>query len=91
MITEQQTTDQTMKEILWQSLAGGHYNIDELKGRVQPDTRFDELGLDSLDMVDYFLRLQDHFNVRMRDQDYPDLVSIEAIQTYINEKRGLQE
>jgi len=90
-VLTEQTTDQTVMEILWQSLAGGRYNVEELKGVVRPDTRFDELGLDSLDVVDYFLRLQDHFKVRMREQDYTDLVSIEAVQTYINEKRGLQE
>jgi acyl carrier protein len=90
-VLTEQTTDQTVKKILWQSLAGGRYNVEELKGRIRPDARFDELGIDSLDVVDFFLRLQDHFNVRMRDQDYTDLVSIEAVQTYINQKRGLQE
>ncbi len=90
MITEQ-TTDQTVMEILWQSLAGGRYNVEELKGRVQPDSRFDELGLDSLDVVDFFLRLQDHFKIRMREQDYTDLLSIDAVQAYINEKSGLPE
>jgi acyl carrier protein len=90
MLTEQ-TTDHAVKEILWQSLAGGRYNVEEMKGKVRLDSRFDELGLDSLDVVDFFLRLQDHFKVRMREQDYTDLVSIEAVQTYINEKRALQE
>jgi acyl carrier protein len=90
-VPTEQITDQTVMDILWQSLAGGRYNVEELKGRVRPDSRFDELGIDSLDMVDFFLRLQDSFNVRMREQDYTDLVSIGAVQTYINEKRDLQK
>jgi acyl carrier protein len=87
----EQTTEQTVTEILWQSLAGGRYDIEELKDKVRPDSRFDELGLDSLDVVDFFLRLQDHYHVRMREQDYTDLVSLDAVQKYINEKRGLPE
>ncbi|HJQ32415.1 MAG TPA: phosphopantetheine-binding protein [Pyrinomonadaceae bacterium] len=87
----EQTTDQTVMDILWQSLAGGRYNVEELKSRARPDSRFDELGLDSLDVVDFFLRIQDHFNVRMREQDYTDLTSVEAVQTYVNEKQAMQQ
>ncbi|MCA1567745.1 MAG: phosphopantetheine-binding protein [Acidobacteria bacterium] len=80
------STETTIKDILWQSLAGGSYNIETLKSQLTADSRFDEIGLDSLDIVDFFLRLQDHFEIKMREEDYARLTTIKDIQTYLEEK-----
>jgi acyl carrier protein len=83
------STETTIKDILWQSLAGGSYNVEALKSQLTSDTRLDELGLDSLDIVDFFLRLQDHFKVTMREEDYTRLATVKDIQTYLEEKNAL--
>jgi acyl carrier protein len=76
----------TIEEILWLSLAGGNYDLEALKEKTEPDTRFDELGLDSLDVIDFFIRVQDHYKVTMRDEDYSNLASIEAVRAFVREK-----
>lgn len=81
-----QVEKNTVEDILWQSLAGGNYDIDALKAKTHPDTRFDELGLDSLDIIDFFLRVQDHYKITMRDDDYSNLASIEAVRAFVREK-----
>lgn len=82
-----QVEENAVEEILWQSLAGGNYDIDALKAKTQPDTRFAELGLDSLDVIDFFLHVQDHYNVTMREEDYSNLASIAAVRSFVKEKK----
>lgn len=81
-----QVEENKVEEILWQSLAGGNYDIDALKAKTQPNTRFADLGLDSLDVIDFFLHVQDHYKVTMREDDYSNLASIEAVQAFVKEK-----
>jgi acyl carrier protein len=83
---ELQIDEKTVEEMLWESLAGGNYDVDALKKTTQPDTRFDELGLDSLDVIDFYLHVQDHYKITMREEDYSDLTSIEAVQAFVKEK-----
>jgi acyl carrier protein len=76
-----------IKDILWQSLRGSNYNIEELQEKLTPDTRFDDAGLDSLDIVDFFLRVQDEFEIKLREEDYARLATINEVRTYIEEQK----
>lgn len=78
--------EKMIEELLWQSLKGGHYNVEALKKEVTADSRFDEIGLDSLDLVEFFLRVQDHFGIKMREEDYANLGTINDVQAYVEEK-----
>lgn len=80
------STEKMIEELMWQSLEGGNYNVEALKKQVTADSRFDELGLDSLDAVDFFLRVQDHFKIKMREEDYAKLGTIKEVQAYVEEK-----
>src|SRR5437016_2893360 len=56
----QRTSSETeILDVLWQSLKGGNYDLEAMKAKVHPDSRFDELGIDSLDMTDFFIRIED--------------------------------
>lgn len=80
---DMERTDNTIIEILLQSLEGGGYDLEELKQKLDVDSQFEDLGFDSLDIVDFLLRLEDHFNITIPQEDYANIVSISAVQAYI--------
>ena len=74
-------------DLLWRSLNGGNYDIESLRTRVRDDSSFvEEMGIDSLDLVEFYLRLEEHFNVKLDADDYPGLTSVQAITTFLQEK-----
>jgi len=82
-------TDQTAKvwDILWTSLAGSNYDLDALKSRAHADSRLaEDLGLDSLDLLEFYLRLGDGFAITVTEDDYANLTSVEAIVAFVDEK-----
>lgn len=42
-----------------------------------------DLGLDSLETVELVLHLENHFNVAIPDQDYPQLNTVDSIYQYL--------
>ncbi len=67
-------------EILWKSLAGGNYDVEALRVRAQDDSDFiTDMGIDSLDLVEFFLRLEEHADVKLDADDYSSLTSVAAI------------
>jgi acyl carrier protein len=85
---KQLDTEKAVLEILWQSLEGGHYNLQELKTSLRVDSRIDEIGVDSLELVDFYLRLQDHFKIKIQQEDFDKLTSVGAVQAYIERERS---
>ena len=81
---DKKRTDDTIMEILWQSLEGGDHNLAELKQKLAVDSQFEDFGFDSLDMVDFLLRIEDHFNITIPQEDYANLGSIAAVQAYLS-------
>lgn len=75
-------------DVLWQSLKGGAYNLDVMKSHVQPESRFEELGIDSLDMTDFFIRIEDRFRIKIRQEDYASLQSVRDLQQYLAQQSG---
>jgi acyl carrier protein len=69
--------------------------IDELKledvtaATFDPDLHLvDELGIDSMDLATIALILQDEYQVRIDEDDYPKLTTVRLIAEYIEEKRA---
>lgn len=80
---EQETHDGKVTRLLWDSLEGGDYDMEALKGRLLDNARFDEAGIDSLDLGAFLLRVQDHFNITIRQEEYPALMSLADVQAYL--------
>jgi acyl carrier protein len=74
-------------DVLWDSLAGGTADLIELKQKVNNGVALNELGLDSLDMVDYYLRLQDKFDIDISSDDFAQLNSFSEIAAFINSRK----
>jgi len=70
-------------DILWQSLKGGNYDLEAMKRKLAPESRFEDLGIDSLDMTDFFIRIEDRYKVKIMQEDYSSLASVRALQEYL--------
>ena len=67
--------------------------INELKLEdVTPETfesdvdLVDEVGIDSMDLATVALVLQDEYNIRIDEDDYPKLTTVRRIAEYVKEK-----
>jgi acyl carrier protein len=65
-------------------------------GKVSPtvlvteDSRFvEDLGIDSLDLVSLFLRIQDRYSVEIDDADFPELTTVGRLCSYIADRQGV--
>jgi acyl carrier protein len=71
---------QAVWEILWKSLTGGHYDVEALRAKARDDSDLvTDLGIDSLDLVEFFLRLEEQTDVKLDADDYASLTSVAAI------------
>jgi len=71
---------QVVWDILWNSLTGGHYDVEALRTRARDDSDFvADMGIDSLDLVEFFLRLEEHTSVKLDADEYQHLTSVAAI------------
>jgi acyl carrier protein len=78
-------SDRKVFQILWQSVEGGQYDVEQLKRSVDGDTPLADF-LDSLDMADFLLRLEHHYKISIPHEEYPKLASLSAIEEYVREK-----
>ncbi|RYF69398.1 MAG: acyl carrier protein [Cytophagaceae bacterium] len=46
-----------------------------------------DLGLDSLDTVDLVMQLEQEFGIRIPDEDYPRLLTLQGVLTYLEEQQ----
>jgi acyl carrier protein len=75
-----------LMETLWQSLRGGDYNLEEIRQNIHSNSRFEDFGIDSLDMTDFFLRIEEQYGVKIPQAEYPNLESIARIRAFLEGK-----
>jgi acyl carrier protein len=78
-------SDSKVFQILWQSVEGGQYDLDDLKSRVDGNTNLADV-LDSLDVADFLLRLEHHYKISIPQEQYVRLSSISAIEDYMRDR-----
>ncbi len=54
---------------------------------VKDDTNLYEIGIDSLDIFTLYLKIEEHFDVKIPDDDVDDLNTINALALYIESNR----
>ena len=72
-------------DILWQSLRGGDYDLEAMKSTLGPDSSFEDAGIDSLDMTDFFIRIEDRYQVKILQEDYPHLDTVRRLHRYLED------
>ena len=78
--TVEKATVDNIKEIIEEAEVLG--DASEMKN----DLALSEQGIDSLDVVNVYLLLEEKFDVKIPDEDLDQLQTIDAIVTYINKK-----
>jgi len=59
-------------------------NFGIQESAISPTVHFTrDLGLDSLDTVDLIMQLEQEFGVRIPDEDYPKLTTLESVLSYL--------
>lgn len=48
----------------------------------------EDLAIDSLDLVNVVLKIQDHFDIAIDDEDMPNLRRVTDLAAYVAERRG---
>jgi acyl carrier protein len=48
-----------------------------------------DLGFDSLDTVDLMMKLEQEFAIRIPDEDYKNLVTMDQLLQYLEEEQGV--
>lgn len=62
--------------------------LDVEPEQVTPETSFEDLDADSLDIVELIMALEEEFGIEIPDEDAEKLTSLQAAVDYIKEKTG---
>jgi acyl carrier protein len=57
------------------------------KSTIKPESTFQDLGADSLDMVQMVMKLEEQFGIEINDQDAEKLTNVADVVEYIHNKR----
>lgn len=74
-----------IKELLVTSLDQENYDLELLNKNIKGDTEFlGEIRIDSLNFLEFFMRLEEEFNITIGEDKYTKLTSIDKIIIYLN-------
>ena len=76
----------TLKRLKQLFIARFDFNIRELK----PKTRLEDLGLDSLDMIEFMFDIENEFKIKIPDQEFKVTTIqeiVDAVDRFISEQR----
>lgn len=73
-------TVENIKEVIAEAEVLG--DVSEMKN----DVALSEQGIDSLDVVNVYLLLEEKFDIKIPDEDLNEVATIDAIVEYINNK-----
>jgi acyl carrier protein len=82
-VSHNEPTETEILDILWQSLRGGDYDLEDMKRKVRSETPFEDLGIDSLDMTAFFIRIEDRYQVKILQEEYPSLASVGSLRDFL--------
>lgn len=58
-----------------------------VQGDIKLTSTFQDLGADSLDMVELIMKLEEHFGIEIKDEDAEKLQNVQEAVDYINNLR----
>ena len=74
------TTEQQIRDILSEDCA-----LDEVQGIEHLEN---DRGLDSLDMTELYMKLEDAFGISIPEDDWDDLKTLQEITAYVEKKKA---
>lgn len=77
-----------IREILLGVLENENYNLGISGENLRNDSHFtEEIGIRSLDLLEFFLRIEDQFEIQIHDDNYGSLTSVYAVIQFLNGKQ----
>ncbi|MBL3572340.1 MAG: acyl carrier protein [Synergistaceae bacterium] len=66
--------------------------LDVEEEQIKPDASFvEDLGADSLDIVELIMGIEEEFDIEIPDEDAEKLTNVEEAMNYVKNKLGLEE
>lgn len=66
--------------------------LDVEEGQIKPEASFvEDLGADSLDIVELIMGIEEEFDIEIPDEDAEKLTNVGEAMDYINGKLGVEE
>ena len=85
---EPDNASRLVREILLGALENDNYNLGTSGENLRNDSHFtEEIGINSLDLLEFFLRLEDQFEIQIHDYDASSLTSVYAVIQFLKKKR----
>lgn len=81
MAAERQDTFDRIKAIITEKL-----KLDD--SQLKPDATLQDLGADSLDMVEIILKVEEEFSIEIDDEDAEQLHTMNEVVDYVHKKRS---
>src|SRR5262245_47238958 len=75
---------QQLHRVLWEALAGGNYDLEKLKATIRDDQHLGrDLGIESLDIIEFHVRIQAAFGLAIGEADYEEATTIAGVFTLL--------
>jgi len=88
MMAETDNESRLVREILLGALENENYNISPSGKELRNDSHFtEEIGIHSLDLLEFFLRIEDQFEIQIHDDDCGSLTSVCAVIQFLKRKQ----
>lgn len=75
-------------DILCACLDGEGYDLAAIRADMKPQDKLADFQIDSLDIVEFYVRIQERYGLKIAQDDFPSLSSIAAIEKYLESKLG---
>jgi len=84
---ETDSTSRLVREILLGTLENESYNLGTFGENLRNDSHFtEEIGIHSLDLLEFFLRIEDQFEIQIHEDDACSLTSVYAVIEFLKTK-----
>jgi acyl carrier protein len=90
LIPEEKALPTTFERLQQLFIAHFDYNIEELKAT----TTLENLGLDSLDIIEFMFDIEDEFNIKIPDREFKVTTiqdMVDALDRFISEQNSEQD
>lgn len=85
---ETDNASKLVREILLGVLEDENYNLGTAGENLRNGSHFtEEIGINSLDLLEFFLRLEDQFEIQIHDDDTGPLTSVYAVIQFLKTKQ----
>lgn len=85
---EKDNASRIVREILLGVLENENYNLCISGKSLCNDSHFtEEIGINSLDLLEFFLRIEDQFEIQIHDADAGPLTSVYAVIQFLKTKQ----